>query len=310
MNDKIFTSANSKYLYDKTRNISEKKIINAVVAGGHSDLVLQSLKIAYELKILNSVIIGPIKETELLMKQLDIPSSIFQLIDANGDDDVAEKMVNIIANESVDMVIKGQIHTDKFMGALVHKDAGLRIGKRFTHIFYMDIPNFDRPLLISDAALNISFEGKTGESILQNIVELAHAVDIQQPKVAILSATEEINKNMLSSIQANELANWGNKNIKNAYIQGPLAFDNAISIEAVKIKSMSGAVVGKADCLVVPSIESGNILFKSLVYLNDANAGGIVLGAKLPIILTSRADQVPSRLLSFLLAILQSHASS
>jgi phosphate acetyltransferase len=306
--DKIIKSADARKLYDQIKQgqIKQEKSekIKAVIAGGHAQAVLESAYFASNDQLISPILVGPIKKTKEILTQMGMDDKNFCFIEAEGDENIAEKMVEVTHDMKAGMVIKGQIHTDKFMGALVRKTANLRTDKRFTHIFYMNIPNFPRPLLISDAALNISPKGETGRAILENMVTLAHATGIDTPNIAVLSATEEVNQAMETSLLAKELSDWGMTYIKNANIRGPLAFDNAISLEAARIKGLSGSVVGMADGLLVPSIEAGNILFKSLVYLNGATAAGIVLGAKIPIILTSRADSSESRLISFLLAIL------
>lgn len=212
----------------------------------------------------------------------------------------------LAAHGEVDIVIKGHIHTDLFMRPLVSREHGLRTpGGRFTHIFHMSFPHSTRQLLISDAALNITAEGATGQAILTHLVQCAHALGIATPRIAVLSASEEINPAMPSSRQAADLAAWGQETFE-AAICGPLALDNALSPHAASVKNITNPVAGRADALLVPSIEAGNMLYKAMVYLAGACAAGVVMGARVPIVLTSRADPEASRLASIALARLLS----
>ena len=195
--------------------------------------------------------------------------------------------------------MKGSLHTDELMGAVVKRDTGLRTARRISHCFIMDVPGHDQPLIITDAAVNIAPDLKTKVDIIQNAIDLAHALGVDDVRVAILSAMESINPEVPSTLEAAALCKMADRGqIKGAQLDGPLALDNAISSQAAAIKKIASPVAGRANVLLVPDLEAGNMLAKSLSFLADADAAGIVLGAKVPIILTSRADDEIARLAS------------
>ena len=201
--------------------------------------------------------------------------------------------------------MKGSLHTDEFMHPVVQSEDGLRTDRRLSHVFVLDIPTFDRLLFITDAAVNIYPDLEDKRDIVQNAIDFTHALGISAPKVAILSAVETVTLKIRSTIEAAALCKMVNrKQITGGLVDGPLAFDNAISKEAAKAKGIDSAVAGHADILVVPDVEAGNMLAKQLEYLADAEAAGVVVGARVPIILTSRADSVQSRLASCAAAVL------
>jgi phosphate acetyltransferase len=195
--------------------------------------------------------------------------------------------------------MKGSLHTDEIMSAVVKRDTGLRTARRISHCFIMDVPDHDQPLVITDAAVNIAPDLKTKVDITQNAIDLVRALGQDDVRVAILSAMESVNPDVPSTIEAAALCKMADRGqITGAQLDGPLALDNAISPEAAAIKKISSPVAGRANVLVVPDLEAGNMLAKSLSFLADADAAGIVLGAKVPIILTSRADEEAARLAS------------
>jgi phosphate acetyltransferase len=195
--------------------------------------------------------------------------------------------------------MKGSLHTDELMSAVVKRDTGLRTSRRISHCFIMDVPDHDQPLIITDAAVNIAPDLKTKVDITQNAIDLAHALGQKEVRVAILSAMESVNPDVPSTLEAAALCKMADRGqITGAALDGPLALDNAISPEAAAIKKIKSPVAGRATVLVVPDLEAGNMLAKSLSFLADADAAGIVLGAKVPIILTSRADEEIARLAS------------
>jgi phosphate acetyltransferase len=200
--------------------------------------------------------------------------------------------------------MKGSLHTDELMGAVVPSATGLRTERRISHVFAMDVPTYPRPLFITDAAVNISPTLEDKVDILKNAIQLAHALNIRQPKVAILSAMETVNPKIPGTVEAAALCKMAERGqIQGAVIDGPLAFDNAISKEAAMIKGIQSPVAGEADILLVPDLEAGNMLAKQLAYLGRADSAGIVLGARVPIILTSRADSAEARLASCAVAV-------
>lgn len=284
--------------------------LTAVVCAA-SAIVMESAKEAQAAGLAAPILIGKADEILVLAQKMNWSSDNFTIINADSDEDAALKATTLVNDGKAAAIMKGDIHTDVFMGAIVNRDTGIRTGKRLCHAFYMTVPDSDKYLIISDAAVNIAPNMKTKQAIIENTVSLAHALGTKQPKVAILSATEEVNQAMPSSVEAAELSTWAQDNIKDAIVHGPLAMDNAISSSAANIKNISNPVAGHADIVVVPTIEAGNILFKTLVYYNSACAAGIVIGAKVPIILTSRADPPEARLASMAIAnILASHSTS
>jgi phosphotransacetylase len=205
--------------------------------------------------------------------------------------------------------MKGSLHTDELMAEVVRKDTGLRTERRISHVFIMDVPTYPKPLAVTDAAINIFPDLETKVDIVQNAIDMAHAFERDRPKVAILSAVETVTPKIPSTIDAAALCKMAERGqITGALLDGPLAFDNAISKEAAAIKGIRSEVAGDADILVVPDLEAGNMLAKQLSFLANADAAGIVLGARVPIMLTSRADTVRARMASCAVAVLLAHA--
>jgi phosphotransacetylase len=201
------------------------------------------------------------------------------------------------------------LHTDELLGEVVKRDTGLRTARRISHVFIMDVPTYHKPLMITDAAVNIAPTLEEKRDILQNAIDLARALGLERPKVAILSAVETVNPKIPTTIEAAALCKMAERGqITGAIVDGPLAFDNAISAEAARIKGIASPVAGDADILLVPDLEAGNMLAKNLTFLSRADAAGIVLGARVPIILTSRADNERTRLASCAVAALYAMA--
>jgi len=197
---------------------------------------------------------------------------------------------------------KGHLHSDTFMRAAVSRSAGLRTGERFVHIFHLTHPDGGKPLLVSDAAVNVEPNLATRQDALKNMVRLLQVLGNERPKVAVLSATESVIESVPSSVAADEIVQWAQSEVPDADVAGPLALDGILSPDAAAIKKMKGPVPGQADAILVPDIVSGNAIFKALVYLSGACAAGVVMGAKVPILLTSRADPAQARLASVALA--------
>jgi len=211
----------------------------------------------------------------------------------------AERAVQLAREGEVDALMKGSLHTDELMAAVVERDVGLRTGRRVSHVFIMDVPAYPRPLLVTDAAVNIAPDLRTKADIVQNAIELAHVLGIAQPRVAVLAAVETVNPDMQATVDAAMLCKMADRGqITGGLIDGPLAFDNAISEQAARAKKIVSPVAGRADILLVPDLEAGNMVAKQLQYLAGADSAGIVLGARVPIVLTSRADSVRTRLAS------------
>ena len=254
---------------------------------------------AAELGLLTPILVGPRAKIEGVAKQCGIDISRYELIDAPHSVAAAEAAVRIVREGKAEMLMKGSLHTDELMGAVVARDTGLRTARRISHCFVMDVPTLEQALIISDAAVNIFPTLEDKVHIIQNAIGLAHALGRPQPKVAILSAMETVSAKVPSTIDAAALCKMADRGqITGGILDGPLALDNAIDLTAAKIKRIVSPVAGQADILIVPDLEAGNMLAKSLSFLADADAAGIVLGARVPIILTSRADSIMSRLAS------------
>jgi phosphate acetyltransferase len=229
----------------------------------------------------------------------------YEIVDAAHSHDAADKAVALVREGRAEVLMKGSLHTDELLGAVVHRETGLRTARRLSHCFIFDVPGHDRVLVITDAAINISPTLEEKVDIVQNAIDLAHAMGIAEPRVAILSAMETVSPKLPSTIEAAALCKMADRGqITGGLLEGPLALDNAISPEAARIKGIGGPVAGQADILVVPDLEAGNMLAKSLGFLAGADSAGIVLGARVPIVLTSRADSVHSRLASCAVAAL------
>lgn len=276
-----------------------------LVVGADTTMVLESTRAAVEAGLIEPILIGDPNRMRHAAEETGWEIGVFQKIAAAGDAGLADAAAKAVADPAVRIVMKGQIHTDALMGAMLRREAGVRTGQRMSHVFHMTVPGSERPLLISDGALNVAPDETTRRAILGNLVGLSHAIGIARPKIAILSATEEAMASMPTSLHAAELRDWALTQGFEAEVDGPFAFDNAVSPEAVRIKGMTGRpVAGQADALMVPAIETGNALFKMMVYFMGACAAGVVVGGRVPIIITSRADPPEARLASAALATL------
>lgn len=259
--------------------------------------------------LIRPYLVGPKSRIAAIADTAGIDVGPYEMIDTEHSHESAEKAVKLCRMGQTEALMKGSLHTDEMMGAVVKGDTGLRTASRISHVFVIDVPTYPRPLLITDAAINIFPTLEDKVHILTNAIDLAHALDIEEPKVAILSAVETINPKIPSTLEAAALCKMADRGqIAGAIIDGPLAFDNAISKEAAIIKGIESEVAGEADIFLVPDLEAGNMLAKQLAYLVDADAAGIVLGARVPIVLTSRADSPKARLASCALAVALAHA--
>jgi phosphate acetyltransferase len=254
--------------------------------------------------LIDPILLGPEAKIRALAAGQGLDISPYRLVDARHSHDAAAKAVALCRSGEAEALMKGSLHTDELLGAVVSSKTGLRTERRISHVFVMDVPTYPRPLFITDAAINIYPELDAKIDILKNAIQLAHALDIPQPKVAILSAVETVNPKIPATLEAAALCKMADRGqIQGALIDGPLAFDNAVSKEAALIKGIQSPVAGEADILVVPDLEAGNMLAKQLSYLGRADSAGIVLGARVPIILTSRADSAEARLASCAVAV-------
>jgi phosphate acetyltransferase len=254
---------------------------------------------AARLGLIAPILVGPRARIEAVAKEYKIDLGKLPIVDAPYSEASAEKAVELVREGKAEALMKGSLHTDELMGAVVRRDTGLRTARRISHCFVMDVPSYAETLIVTDAAVNIAPTMEDKVHIIQNAIDLAHALRFPEVRVAILSAMETVNPKVPSTIEAGALCKMADRGqITGAILDGPLALDNAISLESVKIKKIDSPVAGRANVLVVPDLETGNVLAKSLSFLANADAAGIVLGARVPIILTSRADSVMTRLAS------------
>ena len=279
----------------------------AVVNAG-SELALESAKLAFEAGIIVPVLVGDETAIHAAAKAIDWPISRFKLIASNGEEDAAEKAVQCIHQGTAQLLMKGNVHTDVLIRALLNKQHGLRTGERLSHLFHMSVPGNSRVLCITDAVVNVLPDTKTQLSILRGATDVMHALGNAKPKIALLSATEVVTQAMPSSFNAKELLGaMLEQDHLAAEVFGPLAFDGAVSPEAARLKGIDSPVAGYADVLLVPNIETGNAIFKQMVYFNGATAAGVLMGARVPVMLTSRADPPAARLASAALAVIYAH---
>ncbi|MGA0605222.1 bifunctional enoyl-CoA hydratase/phosphate acetyltransferase [Phenylobacterium sp. VNQ135] len=260
---------------------------------------------AAERGLIEPILLGPAPRVRDAAAAAAIDIAPFRLIDVEHSHEAATRACALAAAGETAAIMKGALHTDELMEAVVAPASGLRTDRRMSHVFVLDVPDFPRPLLITDAALNIAPDLMVLRDIVQNAIDCALAMGISEPKVALLSAVETVHPKMPSTIHAAALCKMSDRGqIVGGVLEGPLAFDNAISEAAARTKGIASPVAGRADILVVPDIESGNMLAKQLSYLSHAQSAGIVMGGRVPIMLTSRSDPEASRLASCALAML------
>ncbi|WP_207062568.1 bifunctional enoyl-CoA hydratase/phosphate acetyltransferase [Motiliproteus sp. SC1-56] len=261
---------------------------------------------AAQQNIIEPVLVGPADKIRAAADEGDIDISAFEVVDVPHSHAAAEKAVDLARQCEVDILMKGGLATAEMLSAVVHKTKGVRTERRLSHMFMLDVPNYHKPLMITDAAINIAPDLNIKKDIVQNAIYFAHAIGIAEPKVAVLAAVEKVKSNMVSTIDAAALCKMADRGqITGGIIDGPLAFDNAISLEAARDKHINSPVSGEADILLAPDLESANMIAKQLIYLAGAKSAGIVLGARVPIVLTSRAEKTLGRLASCALAALQ-----
>jgi len=264
---------------------------------------------AAEAGLIAPVLVGPRQKIRALAVEAGLDVNPYEIEDVPDAHAAAVKAVELARAARVETLMKGSLHTDELMSAVVSSAAGLRTSRRISHAFVMSVPTYAKPLVITDAAINIAPALEEKRDICQNAIDLAHSLGCALPKVAILSAVETVTTKIPSTIDAAALCKMADRGqITGALLDGPLAMDNAINLIAAKTKGITSEVAGDADILVVPDLEAGNILAKLLTFLANADAAGLVLGARVPIILTSRADNVQARMASCGIALLVAHA--
>ncbi|CAO3456547.1 Phosphate acetyltransferase (EC 2.3.1.8) [Azospirillum argentinense] len=254
------------------------------------------------------ILIGPAARIRAVADEAGLDIAPYEIVDVPHSHAAAATAVELVRQGRAQLLMKGSLHTDELLREVARKDSGLRTERRISHVFIMDVPTYGKPLFITDAAVNIAPTLEDKRDIIQNAIDLARALGNPQPKVAILSAVETITPKIPSTVEAGALCKMADRGqITGGLLDGPLALDNAISPEAVRIKGIASPVAGQADILVVPDLEAGNMLAKNLTFLANADAAGIVLGARVPIVLTSRADSVMTRMASCAVAALYAH---
>jgi phosphate acetyltransferase len=264
---------------------------------------------AAEAGIVRPILVGPAAKISAVAREHGIKIDRFEIIDVAHSEAAAAKGVELVRESKGELLMKGSLHTDELMRAVTSGQTGLRTARRISHVFIMDAPTYAETLFLTDAAINIAPDLDAKRDIIQNVVDLFTQVGLGTPRVAILSAVETVTSKIPSTVDAAALCKMADRGqITGAVLDGPLAFDNAIDPEAAKIKGIKSEVAGRAQILVVPDLEAGNMLAKNLVYLAKADAAGLVLGARVPIVLTSRADSVRSRMASCAAAVLYAHA--
>ena len=282
---------------------SKKKGVKAAIVNAGKPLAMLSVQDAVNENLIEPIFIGDKKEILKCAEDLTFDISKYEIIDESIENNTAPIAAKLASEEKVQIIVKGHIHTDILMKEVLKRDYGL-IGKtRLSHIWHMTINKDDKPLIITDGALNVLPNLKTKMHILKNVVNFSNRIGINKPKIALLSATEEVIESVPSSVEAAELTKLAKDENLNAEIFGPLAFDNCISKKSAAIKGIKNDVAGDADVLLVPNVEAGNSLVKMMIYFCGACAAGVVVGGKVPIVITSRSDEAQARLASIAAAV-------
>ena len=300
-NIKAIVPENLIFLAKKTPNIP------VAIVCAHHESSMDSAKQACELGLIDPIFIG---KKKLIQKEADNLSwdiTNYTIVDHESDQEAAIAGAELARDNKIKVMIKGNLHTDILMRVYLKKEFGLIEGKRLSHIWHMTTNENSKPLFITDGALNVAPRIDVKMHILNNVINFAKKINIHKPRVAVLSGTEDPIESMPSSIDANEIMERARKENIDAYVHGPLAFDNAISPEAAEIKNIKNEVAGKADILLVPNLETGNALSKMMIYFMGACAAGFIVGGKVPVVVTSRADNAASRLASIAASIIATH---
>jgi phosphate acetyltransferase len=279
--------------------------VSTVVVHPCDETSLRGAVEAAEAGIIIPILVGPVAKISAVAREHHLDISRFQIVDVPHSDAAAAKAVQLIQESKGELLMKGSLHTDELMREVASSKTGLRTARRISHVFIMDVPTYAETLFITDAAINIFPDLDAKRDIIQNAIDLYTQIGLGVPRVAILSAVETVTSKIPSTIDAAALCKMADRGqIVGGLLDGPLAFDNAIDPEAAKMKGIKSEVAGRAQILVVPDLEAGNMLAKNLTFLAKADAAGIVLGARVPIILTSRADSVRTRMASCAVAVL------
>lgn len=290
---------------DLLAKVKSGQIKKVAVAVAQDEPVLEAVKAAQEQGIAEAVLVGDEKAIKEVADKIGMDLSKFELIHEPNDLKAALKAVELASKGEVDMVMKGLVDTANFLRAVLNKEIGLRTGKLMSHVAVFEIKGIDRLIFLTDAAFNMYPDLKAKTDILNNAVGVAHAVGIDMPKVAPICAVEVVNTDMPATVDASILSKMNDRGqIKGCIVDGPLALDNALSEEAAKHKKVGGPVAGKADILLLPNIDTANVMYKTLTYTSDSRNGGILVGTTVPVILTSRADSFETKMYSIALGAL------
>ena len=258
--------------------------------------------------LITPILVGPSARIGEIARKQKIDLSGIEIVDTPSSHASASKAVELVRQGKAELLMKGSLHSDEILSAVIAKETGLRTGRRLSHVFIMDVPTYHKVLIVTDAAINIAPTLEDKVDICQNAIDLCRAFGLERPKVAILAAVETVNSKMPATLDAAALCKMADRGqIKGGVLDGPLAFDNAISKEAADIKGIKSEVAGDPDILLAPDLESGNMMAKQLSFLANADSAGLVLGAKVPVILTSRADSLRSRIASCAVAVMAAH---
>jgi len=302
------TTGTGKYeqLLERCRNLDP---VPTAVAHPCDESSLSGALEAGQKGLIKPILVGPEAKIREVAKASGLNLVDARIVDAAHSHAAAAKAVELVRTGEAELLMKGSLHSDEILGAVVAKETGLRTARRVSHVFIMDVPTYHKVLIVTDAAINIAPTLEDKADIIRNAIDLAVSLGVDKPKVAILAAVETVTSKMPATIDAAALCKMADrKQITGGILDGPLAFDNAISKEAARIKGIDSDVAGDPDILLVPDLEAGNILAKQLSFLANADSAGLVLGARVPVILTSRADSVRSRIASCGVAVLAAHA--
>jgi phosphotransacetylase len=302
------TTGTGKYeaLLERCRGLAP---VPTAVAHPCEESALAGAVEAAEKKLIAPILVGPADKIATTAKAAGVNLGGLEVVDAPHSQASAERAVALVREGRAEVLMKGSLHTDELLSAVISREKGLRTGRRISHVFLMDVPTYHKVLVVTDAAINIAPALEDKVDIVQNAIDLAIALGVKTPKVAILAAVETVNSKMPATLDAAALCKMADRGqIKGGLLDGPLAFDNAISKDAAKTKGIVSDVAGDPDILLAPDLEAGNILAKQLSFLANADSAGLVLGAKVPIVLTSRADSVRSRIASCAVANQVAHA--
>jgi phosphate acetyltransferase len=302
------TQGTGKYEQVLVRCRDLEPVPTAVAHPCESTALVAALEAA-EKGLIAPILVGPADKIADVAKRSGITIGRTEIVDAPHSHGAAVKAVELVRQGKAELLMKGSLHTDELLSAVVARETGLRTGRRISHVFIMDVPTYHKVLIVTDAAINIAPTLEDKVDICQNAIDLAMSLGVSTPKLAILAAVETVNSKMQATLDAAALCKMAERGqIKGGLLDGPLAFDNAISREAARIKGITSKVAGDPDILLAPDLEAGNMLAKQLSFLANADSAGLVLGARVPIILTSRADSVRSKIASCAVAVLVAHA--